>query len=85
MALEAYLQQAILLNKVVDAMRTCGGTSTSIAATRALQVQSMGSSHVALVSLLLHESALADYRREAHLLGNECGLTLQNPQDVWAQ
>ena len=59
---EDTLQQALLRKEVVDAMRTWGRTSTSIAAARALQVQSMGSSHVALVSLLLRESALVDYK-----------------------
>jgi len=64
MALEAHLQQAVLLKKVVDAMKDLCKDVNFDCSEKGLQVQSMDSSHVALVSLLLRESAFADYKCE---------------------
>merc|ERR1712051_214868 len=62
MALEAHLQQAVLLKKVVDAMKDLCKDVNFDCSEKGLQVQSMDSSHVALVSLLLRESASADFK-----------------------
>merc|ERR1712157_302000 len=62
MALEAHLQQAVLLKKVVDAMKDLCKDVNFDCSEKGLQVQSMDSSHVALVSLLLRESAFADFK-----------------------
>merc|ERR1712072_1684924 len=59
---EAQLQQAQLLKKVVDAMRDLCKDVNFDCSEKGLQVQSMDSSHVALVSLLLRESAFADFK-----------------------
>jgi proliferating cell nuclear antigen len=62
MVLEAQLQQAILLKKVVDAMKDLCKDVNFDCSEKGIQVQSMDSSHVALVSLLLRESAFADFK-----------------------
>jgi len=62
MVLEAKLQQAVLLKKVVDAMKDLCKDVNFDCSEKGLQVQSMDSSHVALVSLLLRESAFADFK-----------------------
>merc|ERR1711963_258251 len=62
MALEAHLQQAVLLKKVVDAMKDLCKDVNFDCSEKGLQVQSMDSSHVALVSLLLRESAFAEFK-----------------------
>merc|ERR1712165_616808 len=59
---EAHLQQAVLLKKVVDAMKDLCKDVNFDCSEKGLQVQSMDSSHVALVSLLLRESAFADFK-----------------------
>jgi len=64
MAVEAHLQQSVLLKKVVDAMRELCKDVNFDVSEKGLQVQSMDSSHVALVSLLLRESAFADFKCE---------------------
>merc|ERR1712115_197940 len=60
--LEAHLQQAVLLKKVVDAMKDLCKDVNFDCSEKGLQVQSMDSSHVALVSLLLRESAFQDFK-----------------------
>merc|ERR1712093_514375 len=62
MVLEAHLQQAVLLKKVVDAMKDLCKDVNFDCSEKGLQVQSMDSSHVALVSMLLRESAFADFK-----------------------
>jgi proliferating cell nuclear antigen len=62
MALEAQLQQAVLLKKVVDAMKDLCKDVNFDCSEKGLQVQSMDSSHVALVSLFLRESAFAEFK-----------------------
>merc|ERR1712224_622957 len=62
MVLEAHLQQAVLLKKVVDAMKELCKDVNFDCSEKGLQVQSMDSSHVALVSLLLRESAFTDFK-----------------------
>uniref|UniRef100_A0A7S2INR7 DNA sliding clamp PCNA n=1 Tax=Alexandrium andersonii TaxID=327968 RepID=A0A7S2INR7_9DINO len=62
MALEAHLQQAALLKKVVDAMKDLCKDVNFDCSEKGLQVQSMDSSHVALVSLLLRESAFSEFK-----------------------
>merc|ERR1711972_230655 len=59
---EAHLQQAVLLKKVVDAIKDLCKDVNFDCSEKGLQVQSMDSSHVALVSLLLRESAFADFK-----------------------
>merc|ERR1711871_1237732 len=59
---EAHLQQAVLLKKVVDAMKDLCKDVNFDCSEKGLQVQSMDSSHVALVSLLLREAAFADFK-----------------------
>merc|ERR1711870_147210 len=56
------LQQAVLLKKVVDAMKDLCKDVNFDCSEKGLQVQSMDSSHVALVSLLLRESAFSDFK-----------------------
>merc|ERR1712124_87806 len=58
----AHLQQAVLLKKVVDAMKELCKDVNFDCSEKGLQVQSMDSSHVALVSLLLRESAFSDFK-----------------------
>jgi proliferating cell nuclear antigen len=62
MALEMHLQQAVLLKKVVDAMKDLCKDVNFECSEKGLQVQSMDSSHVALVSLILRESAFSEYK-----------------------
>merc|ERR1711934_1287643 len=62
MVLEAHLQQAVLLKKVVDAMKDLCKDVNFDCSEKGLQVQSMDSSHVALVSLMLRESAFAEFK-----------------------
>merc|ERR1712226_1045995 len=62
MVFEAQLQQAVLLKKVVDAMKDLCKDVNFDCSEKGLQVQSMDSSHVALVSLLLRESAFTDFK-----------------------
>jgi proliferating cell nuclear antigen len=62
MVLEAQLQQAVLLKKVVDAMKDLCKDVNFDCSEKGLQVQSMDSSHVALVSLLLRESAFSEFK-----------------------
>nr|AEF33791.1 proliferating cell nuclear antigen [Karenia brevis]AEF33793.1 proliferating cell nuclear antigen [Karenia brevis] len=62
MVLEAHLQQAVLLKKVVDAMKDLCKEVNFDCSEKGLQVQSMDSSHVALVALLLRESAFSDFK-----------------------
>merc|ERR1712166_1672620 len=62
MVLEAQLTQAVLLKKVVDAMKDLCKDVNFDCSEKGLQVQSMDSSHVALVSLLLRESAFSDFK-----------------------
>jgi len=64
MAFEAHLQQAALLKKVVDAMKDLCKDINFDCSEKGLEVQSMDSSHVALVSLLLRESAFFDFKCE---------------------
>merc|ERR1712060_156897 len=53
---------AVLLKKVVDAMKDLCKDVNFDCSDKGLQVQSMDSSHVALVSLLLRESAFTDFK-----------------------
>jgi len=62
MGLEAQLQQAVLLKKVADAMKDLCKDVNFDCSEKGIQVQSMDSSHVALVSLLLRESAFAEFK-----------------------
>nr|AEF33789.1 proliferating cell nuclear antigen [Karenia brevis] len=62
MVLEAHLQQAVLLKKVVDAMKDLCKEVNFDCSEKGLQVQSMDSSHVALVALLLRESAFSEFK-----------------------
>merc|ERR1712066_856761 len=55
-------QQAILLKKVVDAMRDLCKDVNFDCSEKGLQVQSMDSSHVALVSLMFRESAFSEFK-----------------------
>jgi len=60
--LEAHLQQSVLLKKVVDAMKDLCKDVNFDCSEKGLQVQSMDSSHVALVSLILREKAFQEYK-----------------------
>merc|ERR1711866_41404 len=62
MAMEMQLQDASLLKRVVDAMKDLCKDVNFDCSEKGLQVQSMDSSHVALVSLLLRESAFQDFK-----------------------
>lgn len=62
MVLEALLQQAVVLKKVVDAMKDLCKDVNFDCSEKGLQVQSMDSSHVALVSLMLRESAFSEFK-----------------------
>merc|ERR1712061_241169 len=65
MVLEAQLPQAALLKKVVEAMKDLCKDVNFDCSEKGIQVQSMDSSHVALVSLLLRECAFADFSRDS--------------------
>ena len=56
------MQQAVILKKVVDAMKDLCKDINFDCSEKGLQVQSMDSSHVALVSLLLRASAFSDFK-----------------------
>jgi len=58
------LQQSVLLKKVVDAMKDLCKDVNFDCSEKGIQVQSMDSSHVALVSLLLRESAFSEFKCE---------------------
>merc|ERR1711979_73556 len=60
----AHLQHAAILRKVVDAMKDLCKDVNFDCSEKGLQVQSMDSSHVALVSLLLRESAFSEFKCE---------------------
>jgi proliferating cell nuclear antigen len=62
MGLEAHLQQAVLLKKVVDAMKDLCKDVNFECSEKGIEVQSMDSSHVALVSVLLREAAFSDFK-----------------------
>jgi proliferating cell nuclear antigen len=62
MGVEALLQQAVLMKKVVDAMKDLCKDVNFDCSEKGISVQSMDSSHVALVGLLLRESAFAEYK-----------------------
>jgi len=64
MSFEATLSQAVLFKKVVDAMKDLCKEVNFDCSEKGLQVQSMDSSHVALVSLLLRESAFSQFKCE---------------------
>jgi proliferating cell nuclear antigen len=62
MVLEVLLQQAQLLKKVVDAMKDLCKDVNFDCSERGIQVQSMDSSHVALVALMFRESAFSEFK-----------------------
>jgi len=62
MAMEAHLKQAVLLKKVVDAMKDLCKDVNFDCTAKGIRVQSMDSSHVALVSLFLRESAFEEFQ-----------------------
>nr|AZR43725.1 proliferating cell nuclear antigen [Polykrikos hartmannii] len=62
MVLEAQLQQAVLLKKLVEAMKDLCKEVNFDCSEKGLQVQAMDSSHVALVSVLLREAAFAEFK-----------------------
>jgi len=64
MSLVAQLPHAGLLKKVADAMKDLCKDVNFDCSERGIQVQSMDSSHVALVSLNLKESAFTDFKCE---------------------
>merc|ERR1712066_248386 len=62
MVLDAHLRQAVLLKKLVDAIKELCKDVNFDCSEKGLQVQAMDSSHVALVSLMLRESAFAEFK-----------------------
>jgi len=62
MVLEAHLQQAVLLKKVVEAMKDLCKDVNFDCSEKGIQVQAMDSSHVALVSMMFRESAFAEFK-----------------------
>merc|ERR1712159_816999 len=62
MVLEVLLQQAQLLKKVVDAMKDLCKDVNFDCSEKGIQVQSMDSSHVALVALMLRETAFSEFK-----------------------
>jgi len=62
MVLEAQLQEAALFKKIIEAMRELCKEVNFDCSEKGLSVQSMDSSHVALVSLILRESAFVDFK-----------------------
>jgi proliferating cell nuclear antigen len=62
MVLECQLAHAVLLKKVADAMKDLCKDVNFDVSEKGLSVQSMDSSHVALVSLMLRESAFAEFK-----------------------
>merc|ERR1711896_24096 len=62
MVLECVLQQSSILKKAVDAMKDLCKDVNFDCSERGLQVQSMDHGHVALVSLMLRESAFSEFK-----------------------
>eukprot|EP00437_Effrenium_voratum_P008043 CAMPEP_0181439582 /NCGR_PEP_ID=MMETSP1110-20121109/22505_1 /TAXON_ID=174948 /ORGANISM="Symbiodinium sp., Strain CCMP421" /LENGTH=260 /DNA_ID=CAMNT_0023563317 /DNA_START=76 /DNA_END=858 /DNA_ORIENTATION=- len=62
MVLDAQLQQAGLFKKVAESMKDLCKEVNFDCSEKGMQVQSMDSSHVALVSLMLRESAFAEFK-----------------------
>jgi len=62
MVLEVLLQQAVLLKKVVDAMKDLCKDVNFDCSEKGIQVQAMDSSHVALVGLMFRESAFSEFK-----------------------
>jgi len=62
MAFVAQLNQAVLLKKVVDAMKDLCKDVNFDCSEQGMQVQSMDSSHVALVSLFMREKAFSEFK-----------------------
>lgn len=62
MVLEAFLKNGSILKKVVDGIRDLCKDVNFECQEQGIHVQSMDSSHVALVSLLLREAAFQDYK-----------------------
>mmetsp|Transcript_38105 Transcript_38105/g.68101 ORF Transcript_38105/g.68101 Transcript_38105/m.68101 type:complete len:259 (+) Transcript_38105:54-830(+) len=62
MGLDAHLQNAGLLKKVAESMKGLCKEVNFDCSEKGMQVQSMDSSHVALVSLFLRESAFAEFK-----------------------
>jgi len=62
MVLDALLQQSTILKRVVDAMKDLCKDVNFDCSERGIQVQSMDSSHVALVSLMLREAAFSEFK-----------------------
>jgi proliferating cell nuclear antigen len=62
MVLECTLQQSSILKKSVEAMKDLCKDVNFDCSERGLQVQSMDNSHVALVSLVLRETAFQDFK-----------------------
>jgi proliferating cell nuclear antigen len=79
MVLEALLQDATILKRVVDAMKDLCKDVNFDCSERGIQVQSMDSSHVALVSLLLRESAFQEYKCDR---GVSLGMNVDSLQKV---
>jgi len=64
MVLECLLQQSSILKKAVDAMKDLCKDVNFNCSDRGIAVQSMDNSHVALVSLVLRETAFQDYKSD---------------------
>jgi len=62
MVLECLLQQSSILKRAVDAMKDLCKDVNFDCSERGLQVQSMDNSHVALVALVLRETAFQDFK-----------------------
>ncbi|CAK9027131.1 unnamed protein product [Durusdinium trenchii] len=62
MGLEAHLQHASLLKKVAESMKDLCKDVNFDCSEKGIEVQCMDSSHVALVSVLLRESAFAEFK-----------------------
>ena len=62
MVLEVLLHQAQLLKKAVDAMKDLCKDVNFDCSEKGIQVQSMDSSHVALVALMFRESAFSEFK-----------------------
>eukprot|EP00439_Symbiodinium_sp_Y106_P046372 s3436_g5.t3 len=77
MSLVAQLPHAGLLKKVADAMKDLCKDVNFDCSERGIQVQSMDSSHVALVSLNLKESAFTDFKCERPALQRTTAFQLQ--------
>merc|ERR1711879_447638 len=62
MVLDAQLQQAALIKKIIDAMKDLCKDVNFDCSEKGVSVQAMDSSHVALISLMLRESAFAEFK-----------------------